>query len=669
MSKEGSGPTLPESPQKQERKSSSADKTKDSVPRKTSSGSSSSSKHARRKSLHVPSSSGSSTSQDKDASTATGESNPPGDSTDTAPPPHYHHEKSSSGESKHRSQSSSSKTKPSSSSSVEKSPSKHKQSGSEEDKAVKSSSSVEVAPRRSSRSSTRPVDRSLLTSSSGSSLAAPTSTGSTPGHTPGHSPTRHTSKLSGSEGADKRGNNTTRSESDASSVDESEETTEDAFMGEESDVSKGDSGKGNNSSKSGGSAQSDKATPNIPTLTPVQAKKKRFPAILGGGRNLSFAGPNDPVVYIKQRPMAGLFIQKQGVMLKKSQKTGRWKKRYVVVTPTQLCCFKDAADSGDPEMSIDLQYAVVRPRVTHDLKPGFDVVSTDGTLSLMAMDSVTTQEWFAHISSVIEHLVEASAATAGGVGASSASGNDEEQHDDESGPGSAQDKNKEALIELLARPENHLCADCSRPDPQWASTNLGSFVCITCSGIHRGLGVHITKIRSVSMDTWTDEQVAVMASKGNEKVNEYYLATLPDDVKVPTPETPIEELKQFLRDKYVLLKYIPEEDKGKVPQYATSVPTLNISQSYISSDDVFHQKSKSGSVSFPNQSQNSGRRTLTLDQHLMFMAAIRDDVVFRAELQRFIFQADDGQVFKRTLLNAIQQDETFKENLKKALLE
>jgi len=349
--------------------------------------------------------------------------------------------------------------------------------------------------------------------------------------------------------------------------------------------------------------------------------------------------------------MAGLFIQKQGVMNKKSLKTGRWKKRYIVVTPTQLCCFKDVTDTGDPEISIELKYAVVRPRTTHDAKPAFDVVTTDGVLSLMAADSAATQEWFTHISQAIERLVEESAATRNGTA---------ESHGDESSP--ELDKNKAALLELLQRPENRLCADCSRPDPQWASTNLGSFVCITCSGIHRGLGVHITKIRSVSMDTWTDEQVAVMASKGNKKVNEYYLATLPENVKVPTPETPTDELKQFLRDKYVLQKYVPEEDKGKA-QYANTVAPLQISHAAISSDEVFSRNKPAQ----PPTINSAGRKTLTLDQHLMFMSAIRDDVVFRAELQRFIFHTDDGAVFKNTLIEALGKDEAFKTKLKQAL--
>lgn len=45
--------------------------------------------------------------------------------------------------------------------------------------------------------------------------------------------------------------------------------------------------------------------------------------------------------------------------------------------------------------------------------------------------------------------------------------------------------------------------------PRWASTNLGVFMCIRCSGIHRSMGVHISKVKSVSLDKWSPEQVEV----------------------------------------------------------------------------------------------------------------------------------------------------------------
>lgn len=55
---------------------------------------------------------------------------------------------------------------------------------------------------------------------------------------------------------------------------------------------------------------------------------------------------------------------------------------------------------------------------------------------------------------------------------------------------------------MLKKPENKLCADCKRPSPSWASINLGVFVCITCSGCHREIGVHVTKIKSINLDLW-----------------------------------------------------------------------------------------------------------------------------------------------------------------------
>lgn len=425
---------------------------------------------------------------------------------------------------------------------------------------------------------------------------------------------------------------------------------------------------------------------------------------LQGARKKRFTGLGGPVVFLRQRPMACMFIEKQGYLLKKSANTGRWKKRYVVVTPQDLCLFKDATDAGEPELTIDLQFAVVRPRLSHDAKPGFDVVTTDGELSLMAPDPLANQEWIAHIAQAIERLVEESAAAcrrdpvsgAGLLGSSAPAGSGAMTG---AGPGSsagastdadttqgaqtevattsmeAQERTRAALQELLARPENRLCADCSRPDPQWASTNLGSFVCITCCGIHRGLGVHITKMRSVTMDTWTDELVAAMAAKGNAKVNAYYLATLPPDVRAPTPATPVDELKRFICDKYVLCKYVPEADKGRLPARpaAAALSSAQIAQSSISSDDLFaHRKHRSGGSGgaerFVVRPTAAGRKALSLEQHLMFMSAICEDAVFRAELQRFIFAADNGATFKATLLAAVENDEEFRNKLKDALL-
>ncbi|ELR14314.1 PH domain containing protein [Acanthamoeba castellanii str. Neff] len=63
-------------------------------------------------------------------------------------------------------------------------------------------------------------------------------------------------------------------------------------------------------------------------------------------------------------------------------------------------------------------------------------------------------------------------------------------------------KGTKALSELLLLPANQVCADCDQCAPRWASVTLGVFVCIECSGIHRSLGVHLSRVRSVDLDTW-----------------------------------------------------------------------------------------------------------------------------------------------------------------------
>jgi ADP-ribosylation factor GTPase-activating protein 1 len=77
------------------------------------------------------------------------------------------------------------------------------------------------------------------------------------------------------------------------------------------------------------------------------------------------------------------------------------------------------------------------------------------------------------------------------------------------------------IPEILQIPGNSACCDCNSEKPKWASLNNGVFLCLKCAGIHRSLGVEISTIRSLQIDSWTDKQILYLSKGGNEKFKKF----------------------------------------------------------------------------------------------------------------------------------------------------
>ncbi|XP_067005779.1 stromal membrane-associated protein 1 isoform X1 [Anabrus simplex] len=119
-----------------------------------------------------------------------------------------------------------------------------------------------------------------------------------------------------------------------------------------------------------------------------------------------------------------------------------------------------------------------------------------------------------------------------------------------------QDRCQTLLATMLRDEDNKYCVDCDAKGPRWASWNLGIFLCIRCAGIHRNLGVHISKVKSVNLDTWTPEQVVSLQQMGNSRARAVYEANLPDNFRRPQTDS---SLEAFVRAKYEQKKYIARE--------------------------------------------------------------------------------------------------------------
>ncbi|KAF5475384.1 hypothetical protein F2P56_007193 [Juglans regia] len=159
---------------------------------------------------------------------------------------------------------------------------------------------------------------------------------------------------------------------------------------------------------------------------------------------------------------------------------------------------------------------------------------------------------------------------------------------------------KRRLKDLLLQKDNRHCADCGAQDPKWASANIGVFICLKCCGVHRSLGTHISKVLSVTLDDWSDDEIDSMFEVGgNSSANAIYEAFIPEGYAKPGPDASHAERAAFIRAKYELQTFLkPSLRIVSLPSRTTSLQSTFSTKIMDSLRSNSSQKSQEGMVEF-----------------------------------------------------------------------
>ncbi len=162
-------------------------------------------------------------------------------------------------------------------------------------------------------------------------------------------------------------------------------------------------------------------------------------------------------------------------------------------------------------------------------------------------------------------LASASIGGSGGSGGDSSAGVGAVAHD--------------PLLRQLQQQEglgNDACTDCGAATPDWASINTGALLCVQCAGVHRSLGVHVSKVRSVTLDSWEPAPLAVAACMGNTFVTSLWEASRSSNATWSGDAKPQLNSARDVRNAFIQAKWADRCMAIQPQQLPSTVPCASV---------------------------------------------------------------------------------------------
>ncbi|NXA40304.1 ACAP3 protein, partial [Eudromia elegans] len=254
----------------------------------------------------------------------------------------------------------------------------------------------------------------------------------------------------------------------------------------------------------------------------------------------------------------------EGYLFKRASNAFKtWNRRWFSIQNSQLVYQKKLKDVLTVVVE-DLRLCTVKPCEDIERRFCFEVVSPTKSCMLQADSEKLRQAWIQAVQASIasayrespdSYYIERLDRTASPSTSSIDSATDSRERSV---------KGESILQRVQSIPGNDQCCDCGQPDPRWASINLGILLCIECSGIHRSLGVHCSKVRSLTLDSWEPELLKLMCELGNSTMNQIYEAQCEElGLKKPTAGSSRQDKETWIKVKYVEKKFLKKLPNGE----------------------------------------------------------------------------------------------------------